>query len=74
MTGLTASLAYIGYRTISNAASDFNFLDGILSPLTVSITPFSFNWWGSAGNNIVQVLFGDRTIIKGLSNTMAVTR
>ena len=58
-----ASMAYIAYRTCSNAASDFNFFDGILSPLTVSVSPFSFNWWTNTSKNALNTLFGDRTFI-----------
>ena len=69
-----ASMAYIAYRTCSNAASDFNFFDGILSPLTVSVSPFSFNWWTNTSKNALNTLFGDKTFIQGLSNSMAVTK
>ena len=71
---LAASLVYIGYRTVSNAASDFNAFDGILSPVTVSVSPFSFNWWTNTSKNIWNTVFGDKHFIQGMANTMSVTR
>ena len=71
---IAASLMYIGYRTVSNAASDFNAFDGILSPVTVSVSPFSFNWWTNTSKNLLNTIFGDKHFIQGMVNTMSVTR